>query len=376
MSLIDMLGAGVSRLMTFNNNVKNTKSIIDLKKGVFNKFVLPGCVCSDGHRAKIFVWDGNREDLMISFNGGGAAFNLDDCKYPIDYESILKKSKMLYSPSAEPMYEYIVLMAKDSGIISPESYNPFSDWSKVIIPYVSADFHTGTADVHYIDRKGKDALMHFNGYTNFIQIMKAVKKKYPNPRRILITGSSAGSFETSALAGKIIDMYPDCQNITIYCDSSYIPNDNWKGIATELWKSPMEITNPIYTDDICGDWLEDLFNHYGDKIKLIYGSSTRDCILAKFTRYHQDGKYIVTEGDCDDIEQGLRNRIIRFRDKGIKINYYINDVKDKDGVGTVHCISQDIMWHTVKMENRTPAEWVMDAVEGKLYDVGMELMNL
>ena len=34
------------------------------------------------------------------------------------------------------------------------------------------------------------------------------------------------------------------------------------------------------------------------------------------------------------------------------------------------------MWHTVKMENRTPAEWVMDAVEGKLYDVGMELMNL
>lgn len=171
-------------------------------------------------------------------------------------------------------------------------------------------------------------------------------------------------------------MYPECENITVYCDSSYIPMPNWKEIATDFWRCPEEIAASVHTDDICGDWLEDLSRKHGDRIKLLYGCSTRDYILAKFSCYEVTGHFEVTEEWLLKMEDGLRDRIKRLKDVGVNIYYYINPVPDKEsGNGTVHCISQDRKWHETAVDGICPAQWVKDAVDGKCRHVGIDLLN-
>lgn len=376
MNLIDRVAVKVVRNMMKKKNVKDTDSIFELKKGVYNRIPVKGCVTSNGKQQIMFVWEGNEKDLMISFNGGGVAIKADDCTHPMDFKGVLTKATMLYAPDAEEVYEYaIFILAKDNGIVSPLPQNPFADWTKVMIPYVSGDFHTGTADQEYTDKDGSKKIMHMHGYTNFKEIIGQVRERWPNPERILITGSSAGSFGTSALASEICDLYPDCKNITVYCDSSYIPMDNWKEIVSEFWKAPEHIVAPLHTEDMCGDWLEALYRKHGERIKIVYTCSNEDCALAAFSQYEHGGKFEVSDEYRKIVKDGFRQRIARFEKDGIKVSNYVFAIPDKINGGTVHCISQDKKWSETKVDGISPAEWVMDAVNGKCCDVGLDLLK-
>ena len=376
MNIIDPIFRAFVNGMMKRRKIVETDSVLSLREGNYNKLLLPGCICSDGKPAKLYLWPGSEKDLMISFNGGGAALTPEDCRHPTLASSFVLGRPTLYSPNAEEIYEYGFYRMEDNGIQSPLPSNPFASWSKAILPYVSADFHTGTADIPYTDAKGRQQIFHFHGYLNFCAATAEVKKRWPKPERILITGSSAGSFGASALAGKIVELYPDCENITVYCDSSYIPVEHWREIANNFWKCPKEIAAPVHTDDICGDWLEALGKQYGDRIKLLYGCSTRDFILAKFSGYEHTGRFETSEEWLQRMEDGFRARIERFEKAGVEIFYYVNAVSDKDsGSGTVHCISQDKKWHETTVDGVTPAQWVMDAVEGRCRHVGMELLR-
>ena len=375
MSMLNKFGKALIHALMRNRKLTDTDSVMNLHDGYYNRLLLPGFVCTDGKPAKLFLWPGSDKDLIISFNGGGCALKPDDCKYPMEFKAFVLNHQRLYTANADEIYEFGFYFIEDNGIHSPMEANPFASWSKVMIPYVSADFHTGTADYPYIDRQGNERILHFNGYKNFLEIMKQIKKRWPAPKRIVITGSSAGSFGASALAGKIVEMYPECDNITVYCDSSYIPMPNWKEIAAAFWKCPEEIAATVHTNDICGDWLEALGSKYGHRIKLLYGCSTEDGILAQYSNYENTGDFAATEEWRGKMKRGFQNRVQRLHKAGINISYYINAIPDKQTGGTKHCISQDKAWHEARVDGISPAQWVLDAVNGKCYDVGMNLLE-
>ena len=376
-SLVDRAVESYARKALKKKNVVTVSSLAELKENYYNRFYLPGCVCSDGTKANLYLWKGNGEDLMISFCGGGIIASREDCRYPINFKSFLTNKIMTYAANSGDFFDFaFFIMNKNLGIISPTAENPFSDWDKVIIPYVCGDFHTGTADISYTDEEGVDQTFNSHGYTNFLKAMEVIRERWPSPKRILITGSSAGSFGTSALAGKISEYYPDCQNITVYCDSSYLKNDRWKEITEDLWRTPEWISRSVHTDDLGGDWLEALYKNYGDRLKILYSTSTLDGVLARFTHYLYDGTYQIKVDRewLETVRQGIKDRITRFNDEGINIYYYINERKDKLSGGTAHCISQDISFSSYEVDGITNAKWLLDAVNGNLYDVGMKLL--
>ena len=238
-SIFDRAIEAYARRNAEKKNIITASSIDELKENHYNRIYLPGCLCSDGTTANMYLWKGNGEDLMISFCGGGVITSREDCRYPISIKSLLSNKIMTYPANSGDFFDFAYFMiSKNLGIISATDENPFAKWDKAIIPYVCGDFHTGTADISYTDEEGTERIFHSNGYTNFLKSMELIKKRWPSPKRILITGSSAGSFGASALAGKISEYYQDCQNITVYCDSSYLKSDRWKEICKELWKSP------------------------------------------------------------------------------------------------------------------------------------------
>lgn len=150
---------------------------------------------------------------------------------------------------------------------------------------------------------------------------------------------------------------------------------NWKEIAEGFWKCPEEIAATVHTDDICGDWLETLGSKYGHRIKLPYGCSTEDGILAQFSNFENTGDFTATEEWRGKMKQGFCNRVQRLQKAGINISSYVNTIPDKQTGGTKHCISQDNAWREASVDGVSPAQWVVDAVNGKCYDVGMSLLE-
>ena len=377
-SLIDRIVYAYTRKNLHKKRIVEAHSIDELKAGHFNRLRLEGSLCADGSPDNVYLFPGDEKSLIISFCGGGVITSADDCRYPMSISSLLTNRKMLYVQNCGEMFEFAsFLINKNLGILSPEEENLFASWSKVIIPYVNGDFHTGTSDFTYTEEDGSLQEFHCNGYTNFIKVMEKTKALWPSPDRILVTGASAGSFGASALAGKVAEFYPECQNITAYCDSSYLPWDNWKAIAEGLWKCPKEVSDPIHSNDIGGDWLEALCRNYGDRIKILYSCSTRDGVLARFSRFINEGIYKikVDEKWLNVVHEGFVNRIKCFEKEGISIRYYVNEIGDKLSGGTKHCISQDKEWSRHQVGGVTPAQWVMDGINGKLYDVGLELLD-
>lgn len=80
------------------------------------------------------------------------------------------------------------------GIGSNSEDNPFKDWTFLVLPYATGDFHTGTGEYKYIDNKGKEKIVYHNGYNNYSAFMKEAKKYIGEPTDLLVTGFSAGGF--------------------------------------------------------------------------------------------------------------------------------------------------------------------------------------
>lgn len=355
--------------------VPNQK-IEDIGKDYYSEIVLDGKVCTDGTPCKTYIRKGNGKDLVIMFNGGGMAWDKESCQCGATFSRFFTKKDCLYTPNMGPIsYFGTFLASKDCGIFYNNSVNPFASWDNVIIQYASGDFHVGNGEYPYKDAKGNDKMLYFQGYENFKAAMKIVKELFPNPERILLGGGSAGAFGVSALAGEIIDMYPDCKNITVYIDASILIRDDWKEIVTDVWKAPQHIVDMVKTDDLGSDWLSALARKYGERAKILYTGTTEDLALATYSRYFKTRVFKAQDEDLKNMTVALRNRVERMAAEGAKIHYYICDFPDKANGGTLHCVCGAPIWHEGKMEGISPSEWVMNAVNGNPQNIGLSLLD-
>ena len=114
--------------------------------------------------------------------------------------------------------------------------NPFKDWSFIVIPYATGDFHAGTGIY-----EGKKKVYH-TGYNNYSAFIEKIKPYVGEPDTLLVTGFSAGGFATSLLADDVIDRFPSAGNVTVCVDSSLLLYDGWHDTAVDLWRTPSEIS--------------------------------------------------------------------------------------------------------------------------------------
>lgn len=379
MALLDtILNAYTASALKKRKVMVPDQKIEDICEDYYSEISVDGKVCSDGSPCKTYIRKGNGKDLVIMFNGGGVAFDADSCRYGTSFSRFFTKKTCLYIPNCGPVSHFGTFLAnKDLGIFDKDkNHNPFADWDNVLIQYATGDFHVGDGDYQYTDLKGNPKAMHFHVYRNFKAIMEMVKKQFPNPERILLGGGSAGAFGVSALAGEIIDMYPDCKNITVYIDASLILKDDWKKVARDVWHAPDHIADQITTDDMGGDWISELARKYGSRAKILYTGSTQDVVLATNTRYMKSGIFKAQQEDLTDMTKALVQRVKRLQEENAKVYYYICDFPDKVNGGTLHCVCGNAIWHEGDMEGVSPSKWVMNAVEGKPETIGLSLLDL
>lgn len=323
-----------------------------------------GAKSSDGGEWHGLFRKGSEDKVVVYFFGGGVSINEETSKRGSDFFT------------ASMGYQDFV---GTWGIGSNKEENQFKDWSFIVVPYSTGDFHAGTGVYQYTDEDGNKKNVYHNGYNNYDGLMKEAMKYLDSPDTLLVTGYSAGGFATSLLSDDVIERIPTAENVTVCVDSSLLLYDDWNKTANDLWKAPEEISNRIEGNNIVLDSLRALREKRGESVKILFDCSVRDNTLMLYQNYIDTGVYDKNASNKDNgdiFQRNLKQMVSDLQGYIPGSGVYIWDLNaDKESHNTQHTIllTNDVF---NKLEDDTSiAEWIMDAINGDVKSHGLYLLD-
>ncbi len=255
------------------------------------------------------------------------------------------------------------------GIGSTSEDNPFRNWSFIVIPYATGDFHSGTGTYD-----GEKTVYH-TGYNNYSAYIEQIKHYIGEPDTLLVTGFSAGGFATSLLADDVIDRFPSAENVTVCVDSSLLLYDGWHETAVNLWKSPTQISDRLTTNNLVLDSLTALHEKRGESVKILFDCSYRDDTLMQYQSYIDNGKMDKTKELGDNFQRNLKEMVKGLQENIPDVGIYIwNFGEDEDTHNTQHTIISSNVFDKLG-NDRSVGEWIFDAVNDDVRTYGLELLD-
>lgn len=145
-----------------------------------------GPLCIDGSEFRMATLDAGSQDLVIFLQGGGACW------------SELPNSCTETASSGIPQ----------AGILDPtRADNPLKDYNVVYFPYCDGGLHGSDRDT---DSDGDgDADRFQRGLHNLSAGLDVALREFPNPRRVVLMGSSAGGLGTTFALPLVRYQFPD-----------------------------------------------------------------------------------------------------------------------------------------------------------------------
>jgi hypothetical protein len=139
-------------------------------------------ICFKGSQYHIVTHDAGSDNLLIFLQGGGAC-----------WETLCQAT------------ETAGTTVPKSGILNQDkSTNVVGGWNIVYAPYCDGSVFSGDNDM-----TSKDGVeWKFHGLANLSAVIDAAKKAFPNPKRILLAGTSAGGYGTLIGTGLTRLAYP------------------------------------------------------------------------------------------------------------------------------------------------------------------------
>ncbi|MCR5747226.1 MAG: pectinacetylesterase family protein [Lachnospiraceae bacterium] len=341
------------------------------------KVTLAEGIAGDGSGYHVYVSKGRSKSLCVIVSGGGVAWNEYTAARPVTGGKMVSGQPNFYWNNLRPVTQ---IMNVNIGITDIKNdANPFADWNFIVVTYATGDFHVGNNDFPYISEDGEEEILHFHGHKNFREAMKVAKKLFPEPDRILMAGNSAGAFAVPALASELADdFYPDCSDITLFSDSGQLLFDDWRRTAKEIWKADERIWSAITSDNITLDWYRSLYASHGDRFRYLYGSSTRDFLLSAYYNDIINKEYKTDKDVQQAFYEQLCEMLVQLREITDKFGFYIFDWPMPNTIGkggTVHTALKELYFFWISQDGKKMPEWLIDQINGKRYDIGMDLIN-
>lgn len=329
-------------------------------------------ISGDGSRWQGFIKKGSENKVMVIFFGGGLSVDEYTAARTLEREDGFYNARI--TSGLNVMARYIAKY----GIGSTSKNSPFKDWSIIAIPYNNGDFHSGQGEFEYTSLDGSKQILYHHGYTNYRLMMnEALKYIGTEPEQVLITGASAGGFGASILADDVTTFFPKTNDFTVYVDSSLLLYDKWNYVMTNVWQTPVELSDPVQSNNITLDSLINFKKKHEDA-NILFGSSIRDYNLAMMQTYFDYGELDMNPGQeaGDTYQKNLENMIKDMQreipDSGI---YVWDNVAQKEGHLSIHTAQGTKIFFEKREEGPTLAEWVFDAVNGNVKSYGLDLVN-
>ena len=322
--------------------------------GKWYEVAVEGTQSSDGSEWHGIFKKGAENKVVIYFFGGGVSITPDTSE----------GGNKFYATNMTGQ-DFVA----QGGIGSNAENNPFRDWSFLVIPYATGDFHSGTGVY-----EGKKTIYH-TGYSNYAAFVEQMKSYVGEPNTLLVTGFSAGGFATSLLADDVIDRFPSAKNITVCVDSSLLLYDGWHETAVNLWQSPEDISNRLTTDNLVLDSLTALHEKRGDTIKILFDCSYRDDTLQQYQAYIRTGTMTKSKENGDLFQKDLTEMVKGLQKNIPGIGIYIwNHAEDTKTHNTQHTIISSNVFDKLE-DGISVADWIFAAVNGDVKSHGLALLE-
>lgn len=344
------------------------------EKGVWYRLTPPNLICSDGDTYHGTIKIGKENKLIICFCGGGAA--LDD--YMAARPDLAGGDKSHPGFYASNVFIIGDFLPRKGIYNKDDERNPFRDWSVLIIPYGTADFHCGTNDYTWHDKELGEGVIHHHGYLNVTALLKKTSSVLPSPEALLITGYSAGGFGTSILADTVMDFFTDCQDVTAFVDSAFLLYEGWKTTAEKQWKAPAQICDNILSDNIVLDCLTALKKKRGNKIKIAFGCSVRDALLSQNQNYINKDTFVFSLYGGKNFQKLLSKHVndLRVAIPDIALLIFDNPSTEVKDLGlTEHCFSYTDLIYDIEQDGVRAIDWIWTAVNGNPKHIGLGLLE-
>ena len=151
--------------------------------------------CGRGGRFAFWARLGAPDRLLVFFEGGGGCW---------DYRSCAPGSTFFdddVDAGDDPSLAAGVLDLDDPR-------NPFRGWSVLFVPSCTGDVYAGDAVRTYRARGAPPVTVHHRGHANATAALDWVFRRVRDPRRVFVTGCSAGSIGSILHAPRVIRQYP------------------------------------------------------------------------------------------------------------------------------------------------------------------------
>lgn len=154
----------------------------DLVPGEVN-IIKPGgsTVCSRGGEYSYVVIPGDRDKVVVEFEGGGACWDAKTCGFA---DAIFKDSidtKAYTNPAKHGWHD------------KAHGDNPIVGWTHIYIPYCTGDLHWGDA-VRTYSADGSAVTINHKGGVNAKAALDWMYAELTAPKKVLVTGCSAGGY--------------------------------------------------------------------------------------------------------------------------------------------------------------------------------------
>ncbi len=340
--------------------------------------------CADGSDYHIYVRKGTTDKLCVFFSGGGIAINEYMAARPVNGGSVAAWLPNYYWNN---LRLFTQVMNIHVGITKNGADNPFDDWNFLIITYATGDMHVGRNKFVYHlaeddedsgKKAGDEEILYFNGYENFLAAMRRGKKLFPTAEKLLIAGESAGAFAVPALAEEIAgEFYPACRDITLFSDSAQLNYKEWKHVLKDVWCARRELWKDLGGTNLALEWYRGVVKRQGSRFRYLYSGSVRDYLLSAFYNDMTNKVYDTDTQIQDEYFRQMQKMIAQMRSLHPDFAFYLHDWHRPLSMykgGTIHTAVRQPEFTLRTQDDVTMAYWLSECVEGRTFDVGMQLM--
>ena len=191
------------------------KSSVDLRDGDVTEYAFDpasGPLCLHGGTFHAATRDQGSDDLLIYLQGGGACWH--DLCVAVDE-----------APANTGVPEAGILDTKLAA-------NPVRTWNIGYVPYCDGSLFSGDVD---IDDDGDGTIDRYHrGLRNLSAALDVIHTAFPHPKRILLTGASAGAYGTVLATALVRQYYPTPDLMVIADGSAGLGKPEDPGFVTSL----------------------------------------------------------------------------------------------------------------------------------------------
>ena len=319
--------------------------------GAWTKIVPGGrTTCARGTPYAFWFHDASPEKLLVFFQAGGGCFDVRSCA----------PGSALFDDSITDDDNPAV---SDGGILDlDDPENPFRGYSVLFIPSCTGDVHWGDNVRTYTDGNRSVTVRH-RGFVNARAALDWAAERVPSPKDVFVTGCSAGSVGSAALAPYLIERYEGAR-VTQLGDSlafvfhraldiqeDYRAHGNFPRWIPALRRmNPGTFTMAGYYAAIARHYRRSVFSQF---------NYSRDRVQQMF--------YEALGGDPDEFPGALARSLAEVRRAAPNFRCYTAE-------GDGHCVLNGRDFYTHETDGVRLRDWVAALAAGRpLADVGRKV---